>query len=124
MIKGLKVVYFHIYNSYYKDGNYSNDIPHLTAFGIVGCSLGFMLTTLAASVVKFLDGEKLATTGIYPIMIVGLTITFFMFMYKSKYRKVYYDIKGSAYDRLPFKIAAWITVLAGFISFMICAFIL
>lgn len=103
-----------MYNAYYKDGNYTSDIPHLTAFGIVGCSLSLLLVVGVSLLNYTLNGSRLSFEFIVAVLVVGLMLFFFLFLFKRKYEKIYEDLKGSGLDSLPFKILSWLIVVAGF----------
>lgn len=121
-MKFLTVIYFHVYNSYYKDGNYKNDIPHLTAFGIVGVSLSLLLVGIG-NIIKFvLTEHKLSTQGYLWLMLSSLLLFYFAFLNKGKYNDIYKELKSSEWDKTTIKILAWVIVIIGFVSFAASAF--
>ena len=109
-----RVLFFHIYNAYYKNGNYKNDIPHLTAFGIVGTSLSIMIVVTVLFVLKTAAETELPKLLIILLTIVCLAFFGFLFLVKSKYSSIYQQIKGSKWDNIGFKILSWVIVILGF----------
>lgn len=121
-MKFLYVIYFHVYNSYYKDGSYKNDIPHLTAFGIVGVSLSLLIVGIG-NIIKFtLTEHKLSTQGYLWLMLPSLLLFYFLFLNKAKYNDIYNEFKNSGWDRATMKVLAWVVVIIGFVSFAASAF--
>lgn len=121
-MKFLHVIYFHVYNSYYKDGNYKNDIPHLTAYGVVGVSLSLLIVGIG-NIIKFsLTEHKLSTQGYLWLMLPSLLLFYFVFLNKGKYNDIYKELKGSDWDKTAIKILAWVIVIIGFVSFAASAF--
>ena len=122
-MKLLKIVYFHIYNTYYKDGNYSNDIPHLTAYGIVGCSISVLFTTIVLLILKLFTTINLAYSEVIIIMILSLIFFLYFFLFNRKYDKIYKEIKDTNLDTLPFKILSWIIIAVSFFSIVFYTYI-
>ena len=121
-MKFLHVIYFHVYNSYYKDGDYKNDIPHLTAYGIVSVSLSLLIVGIG-NIIKFaLTEHKLSTQGYLWLMLPSLLLFYFVFLNKGKYNDIYKELKSSDWDRTTIKILAWAIVAIGFVSFAASAF--
>lgn len=121
-MKFLHVIYFHVYNSYYQDGNYRNDIPHLTAFGIVGVSLSFLVVGIG-NVIKFaLTEHKLSTQEYLWLMLSSLSLFYLVFLNRGKYNVIYKELKGSDWDRSAIKILAWVIIVVGIVSFAASAF--
>ncbi|NQZ77537.1 MAG: hypothetical protein HRT61_15765 [Ekhidna sp.] len=110
----LDTIYFHIYNVYYKDGNYNNDIPHLTAFGLVGSSFSLILAAVVSLSNYLLGRQRLSFEFAVFIIVLGLIFFFFKFLYGSRYEKIYNEIRKSKVDNIWFKILSWLLVLAGF----------
>lgn len=97
-MKIFKIIFFHIYNSYYKDGNYSNDIPHLTAYGLAGCSWSTLFTTLILIAGQQITGKKLETEYFLSSMIILLIAIALGTLYKKRYEIIYCEIKESKWD--------------------------
>jgi hypothetical protein len=110
----LKVIFFHIYNVYYKDGNYKNDIPYLTAFGIVACSLSIIIVVSVLLLLKGTLETTLSKESIILLTVVCLSIFSYIFLIRSRYKSIYQEIKGSKWDNVGFKALSWVIVVAGF----------
>jgi hypothetical protein len=121
-MKFLQVIYFHVYNAYYKDGNFKNDIPHLTAFGIVSCSLGLMIVGIANLIKYSLTQHKLSAQEYLWLMLPSLLLFYFLFLHKGKYSDIYKSLKGSDWDKSAIKILIWAIIFMGFASFAALAF--
>jgi hypothetical protein len=122
-MKAIRLIYFHIYNSYYKDGDYDNDIPHLTAFGIVGCSLSIILLAIMFSVYLLLLSER-PTFGIVVVPFVILLVYFyFTLMHDSKYQAIYSEFKNSKWDTTILKVLSWATMPVAFVLAGLFAYI-
>lgn len=117
----IDILYFHVYNAYYQDGNYSNDIPHLTAYGIVGCSLSFALASILLTIAG-LASNNLPSWIFFVFIILGLLLSYFLFLHKKRYQMIYERIKNSKYDHLFFKILSWFIIICGFAQFVLYVF--
>lgn len=113
----MRIVYFHIYNAYYKDGNFNNDIPHLTAFGIVGSSLSFLLMTMGIIVNSYYGREKISESVYTITMVFFLVIFSLIFLYNRKYNVIYNEIKDSKWGNLFYKIISWFVIFLGYALF-------
>ncbi|WP_418513990.1 hypothetical protein [Corallibacter sp.] len=121
-MKILNILFFHVYNAYYKDGNYSNDIPHLTAYGIVGFSLSTLFTTTIMFILTLLN-IKLIDYYFLVILVGTLLLLFYYFFYEKKYDTIYNLIKDSKWDNFRFKIASWLIVFLGFASVFVYSYL-
>lgn len=110
----LKVLFFHVYNAYYKDGSYKNDIPHLTAFCIVGCSLSIMIVVTVLIFLKSTSNTTLSKELIIFLTFACLSVFGYIFLVGSKYKSIYQEVKGSKWDSIGFKILSWFIVIVGF----------
>ncbi len=113
----LNSIYFHIYNAYYKDGNYTSDIPHLTAFGIVGTSQSVLLTSLFLVL-----NEEFFLIDIGKELFIGLLVSLILIFYLlllhgKKYERIYEEQKGSGNDNIGFKVFSWVYVVLSFAAF-------
>ncbi|MFD3003659.1 hypothetical protein ACFS7Z_25100 [Pontibacter toksunensis] len=115
-MKALNALFYHVYNSYYKDGNYTNDIPHLTAFGLLGSSLTMFCLAVFALFNSMFNNSRLSVGICLAIVIAGLLFFSFQFLYDSRYNRIYNEIKGSKLDNMFMKIVAWGVVVMGFVS--------
>jgi hypothetical protein len=95
-MKVLDYLFFGVFNSYYKDGNFKNDIPWYTAMMIFGA-----MFFLNVSSVMMLFSSK---SG-YPVskqvgFIIGgccVLLSYFLFAWKKRYENIYSEF--SKYDR-------------------------
>ena len=122
-MKALNVFFFHVYNHFYQNGNYENDMPHLTAWGIVECSFSWLLATVIALIITQISDERIAKPLAIGTMVFGLIVTFFQFLHQSRYSKIYEEIKGTNYDTLSYKILTWTVTVTGFVSVGVLAYI-
>lgn len=107
-MKLFKIIYFHIFNTYYRDGNYSNDIPILTASGVFGCCLSIILLSVLLFIGRvFVDFEPSKESVIVALV---LLIAFFYWILMSKKRsyKIYQQVKNTKWDKPIFKILSWL----------------
>jgi len=114
-MKIVKLIYFHIYNSYYKDGNYTNDIPHLTAFGIVGCSVSIILLSAIFSVYQLIFDRRLTTVMVVVPFVISLAYLFYSLMYDAKYKAIYSEFKDSKWDTVVIRILSWSVLVIAFV---------
>lgn len=115
-MKALNVVFYHVYNCYYKDGNYTNDIPHVTAYGLVGTSLSMFNVVVFALFNNFINNTKLSMEILLTIAILSMLLFFFLFLFNSRYDRIYNEMKGSKRDTLFMRVVAWGVVVMGFVS--------
>jgi hypothetical protein len=119
----LKIIYFHVYNAYYKNGNYKNDIPHLTAYCITATSTGSFVLTLVALVNHRFTGTRMSKEGCVIVYAICLILFYGLFMYKARYADVYTSIKGSVWDTITVKIIVWIVVFLEYASIGLYSYI-
>ena len=108
-------LFYIIYNSYYKHGNYKNDIPPLTVFGLFAValfSLGLCFI-YAHYLVKdpdhFIKHQPISGKTVW--MIGSLFLTYFLFYYNKRYKKIYEKYKHiTAYDSVQYKVIAFIII--------------
>lgn len=122
-MKIIKIYYFHIYNSYFKDGNYKNDIPSLTAFGIVGCSLATLFVTILTNLFVRIFNKLPNYFSVVSIFTLILFYLFFKLVYKFKYKKIYKEFKNSKWDRTIYKIFSWLVLPVAFVLIGLQAYI-
>lgn len=110
----IKIVFFHIYNAYYKNGHYSNDIPHLTAFGIVGTSLSFFVITICLALLKLIYNFSPPKDCILIAFLCIFSFFFFKLFWKSKYNKIYDSILNTKWDNSYWRMISWFIIFLGF----------
>ncbi len=122
-MKLIEVLFYHIYKSYYKGGKYRNDVPHLTAFGIVACSIIIIFITGFLTFLRLFT-DRLFSYGLVISLFVVLTVVLFYFLlYNSKYKRIYTEIKGSKWDTFFFKILSWSVLAVAFVVACLYAYI-
>jgi hypothetical protein len=119
----LRLIYFHIYNTYYKDGKYRNDIPHLTAFGIVGCCLSIILLAVLFTIHQFFFHERISIQLVVLPFIILLGMFYYMFLYESKYIGIYEEFKNSKWDTWSIKFLSWSILFVAFLLIGLYAYI-
>jgi hypothetical protein len=110
----LKVIYFHVYNAHYKDGNYHNDIPSLTAYGITATSLSFILLSLIAFINQLFMHTRLTYNSCMGILITSLIAFYFVFLHQKRYNEIYHSIKDSQWDTKPVRMFSWLVIFLAF----------
>lgn len=101
MIRLLDKLFFVIYNSYYKDGGYKNDIPSLTVGGIFG--IFFLSLTLSAYCIigwVYPEYERLPHWSKSVLTLITLmfgVLTYFIFYHHKRYTKIYERYKGNEF---------------------------
>lgn len=95
-------LFYIIYNSYYKHGEYKNDIPSLTVGGIfLGCF--FSISFLIVIIIGLIDDPlhyrlpKLSKPILFLITILLGIIVYFVFYHKKKYKKIYETYKKDVF---------------------------
>lgn len=113
-MKYLRVIYFHVYNAYYKDGRFSSDVPHLKAFGLVGCSFCFMIAVICALTFQVLNGVRFSFgIGLF-IEVLSSILFYYLLLFNRVYEKINQEFKGSKFDCSSYKILSWLVVIIGF----------
>jgi len=117
-----RLIFFHVYNSYYKNGSYRNDIPHLTAFFIVGAAFSMLILTLILYTSKVLFDLTFSKLVVMAFFVVPMPLFAFQFLYKSKYKLIYKEFRKSKWDTSSIKVLCWLVPLFGFISIVLYAY--
>jgi len=115
------IIFFHIFKRYYKNGRYKNDIPWLTASGIIGVASSFYLFSFYLLGHLWVYGfvpHKINKNIIIPL---GFFVTFLIvawFVGKKRYLSIYNKFKDQySKDRLT-ETLSWIFVIAPYILFI------
>lgn len=117
-----RLIFFHIYNSYYKNGTYRNDIPHLTAFFIVGAGFSMLILTVILFTSKVLFGATFSKLVVMSIFVAPMPLFTYQYLYKSKYKLIYKEFRKSKWDTLRVKVMCWLLPLVGFISIVLYSY--
>jgi hypothetical protein len=104
-------LFYIIYNTYYKHGNFKNDIPPLTVFGLFCMAL--FSVTLCFVYAFYLIGDPTyfrhnppIGTGIY--FIASIVLTYLLFYRNKRYETIYNRYKHiQTYDQWSVKIMAF-----------------
>jgi hypothetical protein len=121
-----KIIFFHVFNRYYKDGNYKNDIPWLTASVIIGVSTYFHLFSLFVLGYYFFTGHSLTLASKYPNIIcafVFVSLNCYCFIYQNRYLKIYTKFRKSDKNKKIIALLSWMYIFLGFFSVPIAALI-
>ncbi len=118
-------IFYIIYNAYYKDGNYKNDMPAFTVFILFTLAFFCILLMLADVKVLLTEGPYVKELGlkkyhIYLLGLMGAVITYLMFYINKRYVNIYDTYKDSRFaNGYTGKIIGWtglfIMILSPFI---------
>jgi hypothetical protein len=115
------LIFFHVFKRYYKNGRYKNDIPWLTASGIIGSSSLLWLLTIYTTVTFLIKGE---TPGINKKYFVPFGVTFiilhwFWFINRKRYLKIFSDFYKVYTDNKLTEIFSWLYILGAYLAFVL-----
>jgi hypothetical protein len=122
-MKVIDYIFFGIFNTYYKDGNYKNDIPEYTAMMIFGAM--FFLNILA--LLWFFssgDGSPISKPIAFVIGGFCVLLSYLLFMYRKRYESIYNAF--SSYNRRQRqlnKLVAWTYIALSFLAIFLPAFL-
>lgn len=116
----LDYLFFGIYNSYYKDGNYKNDMPWYNGMAIFlftfWCNIITILDVLNSSKNKF-PVEKLTS---FIIAAVCLIISYLLFVRNRRYDTIYNRYKNfNKTNRIINKVVSWTYVIGSIVAIML-----
>jgi uncharacterized membrane-anchored protein len=94
-------IFYIIFNSYFKDGHYKNDIPPLTVGGIFTI-LFFCIILLIQGIYEYFQFGNIAVRSfgkIYAILIgwICAGLVYFVFYYNKRYIKIYNRFKDDKF---------------------------
>ena len=121
-----KIIFYHLFKRYYKDGKYKNDIPWLTAAGILSVSTFFLLTGFF-TLIYYLFVKKNVPQLDYKFTLLGFLFTAlncFWFANKKHYLRIYEEYKTSKVNNTITEILSWLFVILGFASLAIVALLI
>lgn len=120
-------LFYLIYNSYYKDGEYKNDMPNLTVGGIFivfFCSLFLSGVLLISKLYPTSKHESENKIWLILLILLSSLFTFIRFFYKKKYQQIYNQHKSnSALNSFTGKVIGFTIVILGIISPILCSFL-
>ena len=117
------IIFFHIFKRYYNNGKYKNDIPWLTATGIISVSTFFLLSSMITLIYYFFN-NKISLIINAEFSYYGLLFTLInclWFASNKRYLKIYKDLKISKVNNRKLEILTWIYVFLGIASIPIVA---
>ncbi|MCJ8167106.1 hypothetical protein MKJ04_19850 [Pontibacter sp. E15-1] len=115
------LIFFHVFKRYYKNGRYGNDIPWLTASGIVGVSSQLYLFTFTALVYFYTYGEmpELEKKYLLSLGFVFVALNWLWFIGGNRYLKIFDNFK-ERYLRDKFtETLSWVYVLGAYVAFIL-----
>lgn len=94
-------LFYIIYNSYYKHGNYRKDIPKLTVFGIF-LVFTYSLIVLIFDIGKIISDPHTKNVGassslFYLIVGTAVLLVYLLFFNKEKYKMIYEKYKDDTF---------------------------
>lgn len=113
-------LFYVIFNSYFKNGNFKNDQPLLTAGGFFIMIFFSILKFLARAYKHFIDedlGDTLYELHEFFYVIVGLIIYFFVFIFRKRYEKIYFRYQNNEF--LNKKVVKYLGFLLAYILIFI-----
>lgn len=109
-------LFYIIYNTYYKHGEYKNDIPPLTVFGIFCvaiCSVGICIIFgyhLIQDPLYFRHKRQSGGNGFW--FLCSVVITYFTFYHNKRYRIIYDKFKDiHQFDNLTYRVTAFVFMI-------------
>lgn len=121
------LIFFHVFKFYFKDGNYKNDIPWLTASVLMAAS-SLAYSVGATAIIAHLLNMDLTTMVNRHVFIVGAFIFVFAnnmyFRIRDRYMAIFEKYRNSQKDTMQNAILCWLIVIGGFISVPVLLFLL
>lgn len=121
-----KIIFFHVFKLYYKDGKYTKDIPWLTATGIVSVPTGFLISTLYwIFYYFFIDKEVPKLDNTFTMLGCSfMFINYLWFTHQKRYLKIYEEYRTSDKNNKVTALLSWIYIILGFASVPIVALVI
>jgi hypothetical protein len=112
------LVFYHVFKRYYKNGNYKNDIPWLTATGILSVSTFFFLTGIFVVFYYFFINKNIPQlNNLYTIFgIIFTVLNCLWFTYKNRYLSIYKHYQALTTNNRKTEILSWLYIILGFAS--------
>lgn len=118
------LIFFYVFNAYYKDGNYKSDIPWLTASGIMGVATFVHIINLF-DVILFTIGRKIIGSSFF--VPIGICITVLVcgyFIIGKRYMRIYEKYKETGKTNKRAKVLSWTYIFSSFLIFTIIVVII
>ena len=115
------LIFFHVFKRYYKNGRYKNDVPWLTAAGIVGVSSLLYLFTITALTYYFTKGEMPDVDKKYalPLGVAFIALNWFWFTGGSRYLKIFENFKERYLRDKLTETLSWVYILGAYVTFIL-----
>jgi hypothetical protein len=109
-------LFYVIYNSYYKDGQYKDDIPSLTVGGIFTISffsIGLSIFNLIGWINPLYSKIKIGNFITFFSISFCALIVYFLFYHNKRYRKIYQTYKNNVFlnSKLAKRFSFFIVIL-------------
>lgn len=122
-----KVIFFHVFQRFYKNGKFTNDIPWLTASVIMGVSSSFYLLSLTVLFYFFFFDHNVPPLNKYLILICGFVFTFINYLWlthQKRYLKIYEEYRTSDKNNKVTAMLSWAFIILGLASVPISALLI
>ena len=126
-MKWYNLIFFHVFKRYYKNGKFKNDIPWLTATGIVGMATFFYLVFIYILFYYFIFKKSPEAPNKLPFIISGfivLVANCFWFIGNKRYLTIYEMYKEKYRNDKITEVLSWIFVVLAIPIFMITVLLL
>lgn len=122
-----RLIFFHVFKVYYKDGNYKNDVPWFTATVLISASLWTYFTSAMVIFVNLLgsDFSNVVSKNVF----IGLAFVFVIvntvyFKRGARYIHIFRKHRHSANDKRSIGALSWFIVIGGLLSLPVTVFFL
>lgn len=114
------LIFFHVFKRYYKNGMYKNDIPWLTASGIVGTSSLLYLFTFADLAYYLSNGEmpEFDKKYILPSGFAFVGLHWLWFIGGSRYLKIFENFKERYLRDKLTETLSWVYIFGAYVTFI------
>ena len=119
-------LFYIIFNSYFKHGDYKNDIPPVTVFAIFMMAIFCLGLCLLCAGYLIRDPNHFVKHkplyGYHLWFVASAVINYHLFYHKKRYRRIYEVYKDNlVYDTLLYRVAAFIVIVLLILSPFIMA---
>ncbi|SFH34612.1 hypothetical protein [Pontibacter chinhatensis] len=115
------LIFFHVFKRYYKNGRHKNDIPWLTASGIVGVSSLLYLFIITALTYFLVNGEMPEFDGKYSLLFCTsfVALNWMWFTGGNRYLEIYNGFKDKYTEDKLTEALSWSYVFGAYIVFIV-----
>ncbi|MCG3164424.1 MAG: hypothetical protein POELPBGB_00178 [Bacteroidia bacterium] len=121
-MKWYKIIFFHVFKRYYKNGMYKNDLPWLTASSIIAVSSSFYVFSFYLLAYYFINGympDHLEKRIIIPIGFLIVIPIVIWFVSKKRYLTIYNELRTSHSNHKSSEILSWLFVFGAYLLFVV-----